>query len=141
MQTFLPYADFHRSAEVLDRQRLGKQRLETLQILRTLTGVSDGWKNHPAVKMWRGYERALLFYGYCICEAWKERGYIDNQYVAMLSTPVGDYLSRHDPLPPWVGCERFHAAHRSNLLRKNPEWYGQYGWKESADLEYVWPVS
>jgi len=28
MQTFLPYPDFARSAAVLDRQRLGKQRLE-----------------------------------------------------------------------------------------------------------------
>jgi hypothetical protein len=26
------------------------------------------------------------------------------------------------------------------LLRKAPEWYGQFGWRESADLPYVWPV-
>ncbi|MDQ1681515.1 MAG: hypothetical protein QOH99_56, partial [Frankiaceae bacterium] len=34
MQTFLPYADFGASARVLDDRRLGKQRVETLQILR-----------------------------------------------------------------------------------------------------------
>ena len=38
MQTFLPYADFSKSAGVLDRMRLGKQRVETLQILQKLVG-------------------------------------------------------------------------------------------------------
>lgn len=33
MITFLPYSDFQQSAQVLDRQRLGKQRLEAKQIL------------------------------------------------------------------------------------------------------------
>ena len=32
MQTFLPYADFKRSAESLDNKRLGKQRVEAMQI-------------------------------------------------------------------------------------------------------------
>ncbi|WP_407659745.1 pyrimidine dimer DNA glycosylase/endonuclease V, partial [Kineococcus indalonis] len=34
MQTFLPYPGFARSAAVLDAPRLGKQRVETLQVLR-----------------------------------------------------------------------------------------------------------
>jgi len=33
MQTFVPYANFSESAKVLDRQRLGKQRVETLQVM------------------------------------------------------------------------------------------------------------
>ena len=57
MQTFLPYKDFSRSAKVLDRQRLGKQRVEGLQILQCLLGIGSlRWKNHPAVKMWKGAE-------------------------------------------------------------------------------------
>ncbi|HMC68015.1 MAG TPA: pyrimidine dimer DNA glycosylase/endonuclease V, partial [Mycobacteriales bacterium] len=36
MQTFLPYSRFDASAAVLDDLRLGKQRVETLQILRAL---------------------------------------------------------------------------------------------------------
>lgn len=38
MQTFLPYPDFEKSAYSLDRQRLGKQRVETLQIMQALFG-------------------------------------------------------------------------------------------------------
>ncbi|WP_344942481.1 pyrimidine dimer DNA glycosylase/endonuclease V [Terrabacter ginsenosidimutans] len=37
MQTFVPYADFARTAAVLDTRRLGKQRVEVIQIVRALT--------------------------------------------------------------------------------------------------------
>ena len=36
MQTFLPYPDFAASAAALDDRRLGKQRVEALQVLRAL---------------------------------------------------------------------------------------------------------
>ena len=45
-----------------------------------------------------------------------------------------------DDYPPWFGNEKIHASHRSNLLRKDPEFYGKYGWTEPDNLEYVWPV-
>lgn len=61
MQTFLPYADFRRCAEILDDKRLGKQRVETLQIMQVLVRLRwdnalgeieafepRGWRNHPA---------------------------------------------------------------------------------------------
>jgi hypothetical protein len=37
VQTFLPFPDFDRTARVLDDRRLGKQRVEALQVLRALT--------------------------------------------------------------------------------------------------------
>lgn len=61
MQTFLPYPSFTLSAICLDNKRLNKQILECDQILNALApGSTSGWRNHPAVKMWRGYEPALL---------------------------------------------------------------------------------
>lgn len=74
MQTFLPYEDYSWSAAVLDRQRLGKQRVEVMQILRALAGETIGWKNHPAVRMWRGSEYALIVYGLAVCHEWVGRG-------------------------------------------------------------------
>ena len=64
MQTFLPYPNLSKSLKTLDRQRLGKQRVEAFQILNILLERTDrkGWKNHPAVKMWSGYENALKLY-------------------------------------------------------------------------------
>ena len=51
MQTFLPFSDFAQTAAVLDARRLGKQRVEVLQILRALTFDDYGWRTYPAVTM------------------------------------------------------------------------------------------
>ena len=74
---YLGTLSFKKVAECLDYRRLGKQRVETWQIYRALTGQSTGWVNHPATKMWRGYKQALLYYGICMCREWIKRGYND----------------------------------------------------------------
>lgn len=141
MQTFLPYADFDESACVLDRQRLGKQRVEVKQIL---TAYKSGWANHPATRMWAGYSGALALYGIAICKEWIARGYKDSLlaffegYHAAVVASVGLRSAR--VRPPWLNNAAFHASHRSNLLRKAPEHYRQFGWDEPDDLPYVWPT-
>lgn len=135
MQTFLPYPCFKTSAECLDRQRLGKQRVEVLQLLKALRGGS-GWVNHPATKMWRGHEESLIQYGIQICSEWIRRGYKDTCTGKILAFSDGSEFIH----PSWVGSPDFHASHRSNLLRKKFEHYSQFGWTEPTDLEYVWPV-
>jgi hypothetical protein len=39
-----------------------------------------------------------------------------------------------------MGQEEIHASHRSNLLRKDSEFYGKFGWAEPDDLPYFWPI-
>src|SRR3954452_1333901 len=77
MQTFLPVADFTDSARLLDSPRLGKQRVETLQILRAIELPDYGWANQPAVLMWRGRTPALVAYGLAMARVWRERGFAD----------------------------------------------------------------
>lgn len=140
MQTFLPYESFSESAKCLDYRRLGKQRVEAYQILRALTGQSKGWVNHPAVKMWRGYEWQLYLYTLDICQEWTRRGYKDSIRDKVRAL-IGDDPDAHkypNRLPSWLGGA-IHASHRSNLLRKNKEFYSKYGWTELDNLEYVWP--
>jgi hypothetical protein len=120
---------------MLDRRRLGKQRVEALQILRALQGKSLGWVNHPAVRMWRGYETALAFYGWAMCDEWLDRGYVDNcraEFIAAVNSPIVN--------PPWFGDEAFHRSHQSNLVRKLPEHYRPFFPDVPDDLPYVWPV-
>lgn len=150
MQTFLPYPLYRKSAACLDSRRLGKQRVETKQILIAL-GVTVGehqgnrdsaWRNHPAVRMWRGHEAALAEYGVVVCAEWKRRGFhdtlmpqfVDARQEILLDSGFGDSD------PNWLGWDTFHASHRSNLLRKFPQFYRQYGWHEPVDMPYVWPV-
>jgi hypothetical protein len=136
MQTFLPYPHFAESAKVLDYRRLGKQRVEVLQLLKALQG-GGGWSNHPAAKMWRGYEDALVYYGTVMCREWLNRGYKDTCLDKIQSFATKSVITE----PPWLGDSDFHAAHRSNLLRKDPVHYGQFGWTEPNDLPYIWPIS
>ncbi|MCW2684825.1 MAG: hypothetical protein JWP33_2738, partial [Blastococcus sp.] len=77
MQTFLPVADFAQSARLLDSPRLGKQRVETLQVLRALELPDYGWASHPVVHMWRGRTPGLVAYGLAMVRVWRERGFAD----------------------------------------------------------------
>jgi hypothetical protein len=151
MQTFLPYPEFTRTAHCLDPLRLGKQRVEALQVLRGLTIQGYGWRHHPAVKMWAGYEEALTRYGLDICAVWCAAGRADTcaatltvDFTAACGATVvrsqAD-LAAAGELPPWLGREDLHRSHRSALLRKDPEFYRPFFGAEPADLPYVWPGS
>lgn len=149
MQTFLPVADFEESARLLDSSRLGKQRVETLQVLRALELPDYGWASHPVVRMWRGRTPALVAYGLAMVRVWRERGFADTTH-----TPIAEFapdvvgvaqeeLARAGMLPSWVGDEALHRSHRSNLLAKDPGFYRPllqplFG-AEPDDLPYVWP--
>ena len=137
MQTFLPYPDFAQSAACLDDRRLGKQRVECLQILRALRDPAYGWQNHPAVKMWRGHYIALASYGMTICDEWLRRGFNDT---CKAKIEAFLWVDGNGNDPSFIGNPDFHASHRSNLLRKDPVFYGPYGWTEPHNLPYVWPI-
>lgn len=137
MQTFLPYPSFALSADCLDYKRLGKQRVETKQILSAMNS-SGGWSNHPATRMWCGYRNALLLYGLEICRSWRAMGYNDSllpEFEQQL-----DDINWEIQFPHWLGDPEFHRSHQSNLLRKLPEHYGQFGWRVADNLPYIWPT-
>ena len=131
MHTFLPYDDFNMCATVLDYRRLGKQRVECKQILNALEN-GGGWRNHPAVKMWAGYEDALKLYGNLMIAEWVLRGYNNNM-------PYWE-TSDNIVLPVWLGMPSLHESHRANLVRKDPKYYRDF-WPDIEPQEgYYWPV-
>jgi hypothetical protein len=151
MQTFLPYPGFAESARVLDKRRLGKQRVETIQVLRALTVPGYGWRHHPAAAMWAGYEEALVRYGLDICEVWCESGSADTCAVtlvedlasgtALSAARTQAALAAAGELPPWLGDPAFHRSHQAALVRKDPGHYRPYFSDVPDDLPYVWPLS
>ncbi len=151
MQTFLPYPDFLASARLLDQKRLGKQRVETIQVLRGLTVPTYGWRHHPAVKMWTGYEEALVRYGLDMCAVWCATGRADTCATTLtvdLAAAGGARVIRTQQelagagdLPPWLGDAALHLSHRSALLRKDPGVYRPLFGDIPDDLPYVWPGS
>ena len=130
MQTFLPYSNFQKTAEVLDWRRLGKQRVEGMQIIKTiLTPEQKGWQNHPIVIMWTPYVQALMVYTKTIINEWIKRGYNNNMELYKIGSII---------MPDWLGNKKFHASHRANLLRKDYGHYSQFGWDENPKSPYVW---
>ena len=157
MQTFYPvttsYPDI---AKVLDNKRLNKQALEGWQIMMTNLKLDPqgnhrepkGWYNHPAAKMWRGYERGLYAYVYIMVAEWKKRGFnstiADKAYATLQRAAELGRLSLGE-FPPWLNDEAMASSHRTALLVKDYEWYSQFGWDEDpgyppTDYEYIWPV-
>lgn len=135
MQTFLPYSDFKRSAEALDRQRLGKQRLEAKWVINALAGKytkKQVHMNHPLLRMWKGYDNAIKLYYNTVIDEWRKRGYKSNMRKYNIKGEV--------TMPPWLRSRNFINSHRSNLLRKNAPYYSQFKWNVEPGLPYVWPV-
>lgn len=135
MQTFMTDSTFAVVAQSLDNRRLGKQRVEAYQILNTLSGKSNGWTNHPATRMWQGYEFALANYGYTICEEWTSRGFHDS-LTAKFHEALGLFRNQGTKKPWWVHDSMLHLTHKSNLMRKEPDWYG---WNVPDNIPYIWP--
>jgi len=151
MQTFLTSTlSFKETAQSLDTKRLGKQRVEVLQILNANNSYnkSNGdafllkdiaWRNHPAVRMWRGYEGLLCVYGCMMCKEFLNRGYKDS----LLST-FQDGVCKYPLIVPywWSSSEykeRIVLSHRANLYKKDPAFYKE--WKDIPYTPYVWPPS
>jgi len=132
VQTFLPYADFKASAKCLDYRRLGKQRVEAMQIHKIVSGerTTGGWINHPAVNMWRGFANSLAYYYNEIVDEWVRRGYKNNMEYLICPPSITE--------PLWLGDKDFHDSHKSNLLRKDASFYGKYMWDVPDNLDCVW---
>lgn len=132
MQTFLPFENFEACARCLDNRRLSKQIVECQQIL-----SHKGWDNHPAVKMWQGYDGLLKQYAYAMFQQFYYRFGNDHQswtWISALDLAPTVYK------PWWLGDERLHRSHRSRLWQKFPSYYKQFEADGRLDLPYFWPT-
>jgi hypothetical protein len=130
MQTFLPYKDFEKSAEVLDNKRLNKQILEGYQILNVLNNDDPkaGWRNHPAVKMWRGYEGQLWLYIMSMIAEADVRGIkTDTNLANLKALKARTGGSWGYTMPAWYQdadmMNRVTATHKANLYKKDSIYY------------------
>jgi hypothetical protein len=140
MQTFLPYKDFDKVATVLDNKRLNKQILECYQILKVLSNDDPhaGWRNHPAVKMWRGHEHGLFDYALAMIREAKRRGIkTDKNEENLTVLRVAKIARWGNGLPEWFAnkpiMRRVKATHKANLYIKDPIAY--YDFSEAVQDE------
>lgn len=151
MQTFLPYKDFNHSAEALDNKRLNKQILEGYQILKVLNNPDPtaAWRNHPAVKMWRGYEQALFTYIHAMVTTAKRRGIkTDKNWDNLINLRVETIKNWGSGMPPWYQnkeeLRRLTNSHKANLYRKDPIFYYKFENRVANPCcdtcQYYWPT-
>jgi hypothetical protein len=152
MQTFLPHRNFDKTAKHLDRKRLIKQSVENLQILKSLAGLygeTGAWRNHPAVKMWRGHEDFLFLYNESIVKEILMRGYKNTTHIQFDEIYQDHFIGLESESPWWLGNESLHYSHKGRLYEKDPDKY--YFYSEFADYKqlgytccvscnYYWPT-
>lgn len=133
MQTFLPFKNFSESAKVLDNKRLNKQILEGYQILKVLNNPDPkaAWRNHPAVKMWRGHEHGLFKYIMSMVDEANVRGIKTDKNVENIAVLRAHTLQFWgDDMPEWYKdkkiLKRITDSHKTNLYRKDPEYYYEF---------------
>jgi hypothetical protein len=133
MQVFVPYPDIRLSVAALDPKRLGNQIYREC-----LTLIRGGWPNHPASRAWTGHFHALALYSLAGLDELDSRG---RHYPHHRAT-FEQYLSQFPDtgFPKWWGREDVHRSHASNLLRKDPAFYGPKFPGVPADLPYIWPT-
>lgn len=135
MMTFLLCEDFVESAKLLDLKRLGKQRIEGVQIVDAIVNGKGGWVSHPATKAWRNYLPALKYYINCIINEWISRG--KNNNIPLYQVSINEIV-----YPWWVKWDRLHNSHKVMLLRKEPRYYqGKITVPdEYMNYGYIWPA-
>ena len=146
MQTWMLWRSFGKTAEDLDRNRLKLQLRQTWIIFDILTGGQDDHpkRNHPAVKMWEGYEYALGIYGMMLGMEWSlKRGYAEAEEFWSLYKGIKE-IRKEEPdfvfePPPWMFDSDVLASHRSNLARRDPVTYGDRWDPCPINWPYLWP--
>lgn len=149
MQTFLPYEEYILSADSIDKKRCWKQVVEAKQILcilryegvpeswkETKSWVKQGWKHHPAVTMWKGYEVSLARYFNTFLEHC-----LNVHKIKTKMLPIN--LISKEVTPWWLGNDIFHRAMRARLIVKDKAFYinkflNDEGYNEGM---YWWPVN
>ena len=158
-RTWVPLEDMTASAATLNQQHIVAQLGEGSIVLRALLEPCDGagWRHHPAVRMWRGYEPAFVRYLVLHSAEARRRGYYTVNFDRRFTTAGGaaDFfdtnfavVSAHMPpnlvpasivMPWWWGGE-IHARDRAALVARFPEHYGPI-WPDVEPLdEPWWPV-
>ena len=139
MQTFLPSLNPVTTARWLDNKRLNKQILECYQILNVLSGKSPtgGWRNHPAVLMWKGYERGLWNYVQAMVREARDRGIKTENNEVNLNRLKDQCWNKccNNPQSFWNDTNKIMSVittHNERLFDKDPLYYAKFGYAKHS---------
>ena len=134
MLTILPHPNFACSAIVLADADLVAQRSDCSIILRELRGSGGGWASHPAVTMWRDYDRALQLLSDVCLREWVRRGHPVHPTEVPRNLPLESIA-----MPPWLGDDLLHSSHRGLLLKRRWGHYAPLEWTDTPVTTALFP--
>lgn len=146
MRMYLPFNETKLNVACLSESDLTIQRNVAMTILETLGGKSKGWRWHPGVNMWIGYDVLLAKIAHAInvewcgmnpeaCSGSTGRGKVyDKQLNDMGYSSVVPTVT-----PWWWGNKEFHNRNKAAMLRSDPDWYGALFNGAKNDLCDWWP--
>jgi hypothetical protein len=138
MLVYMPYPDINVNVKVLDELTLSRQCNAVTAILELLHSDRTGWEWNPAVKMWKGHEQWLAYYGFRLFSEFRSMGYPDQW--TMRVRALGYLKTPTVPANPWWwGHEGFHDYNKAQLFMQDPSWYGRFF--KNIDLNQMgwWP--
>ncbi len=156
MNTFLPYNDFKKVAQCLDRQRLNKQILEGTQIIDVILKKNNlidnpngkqGWWSHPVYKLWtdnRGqiFVYQLIDYIDILYKEWIDRGYKNTTWLPKKENYLklireNEHLFGNKDIELFWSKE-FQEIMRANLIRKDKDYYQKFFGDIKEQEGYIW---
>ena len=114
---------------ILDKRRLRKQLLESNQILRTLVGASEAWKNHPCILQYKDHIFWLSNYNKCLFH------YINS---GSNCPQVQHYNRLCEESKPYFHTEEFLNQMKRRLYTKDPDYYSIWSYLGISDENWYY---
>lgn len=110
--TFVPFFDIAKTYNVLDVKRRNKQITECIEIISAIELNKAGYKNHPALLMWKDNVDALKVYYNIMLRLWRKDGGKGTRVLYNLDEDSVEW-------PWWWNWEVLALSHKLSLLRKS----------------------
>lgn len=138
----MPYEDFELSARSMDLRTLTIQRFDAWRVWHALVhGAPEHVLQSRLCKMWTGHLPVLVAYGNAMCREHRLRQGGPTELENRFREAAASVDLENFKYPEWLGLSELHVAHRSNMIRLNPEHY-QAQWPGVPEgLPLVWPAT
>jgi hypothetical protein len=142
MMTWMTRMSFFDTAQDLDVDLLSTGYRDAVQLFNALLFEQDEIsENHPVLRMWQGYHVALASYAISLSASLVVHGISHGTEALRLARTIEDMRREEDHpfvLPPWLEDTDVLRSHRSNIVRRWPE-YADVWPKTPELLPYLYP--
>ena len=145
VNTFITSPSLEKCAKNLDNLRLGKQRVECIQLISFIENTNNkGFKNHPVLIMWKEHVTALKVYCNFMIREFIARGFentipiyeLDETKIVFYDNIFNEETGLTEIIKPqiekdsivfpiWFNWNPLILTHQASLLKKNNNYYSK----------------